>query len=68
MSRRREWTLRLIMIGISLFVGLGLAELTARILHPISDGRDNVALDGTRSRAGSPPARSTARSRTNTTR
>jgi len=46
MSRRREWMLRLIMIAISLFVGLALAEVAARVLYPISDGRDNVGLDG----------------------
>lgn len=46
MSRRREWMLRLIMIGISLSVSFGLAEVMARVLYPISDGRENVTLDG----------------------
>lgn len=46
MSRRREWMLRLIMIGISLFIGLAMAEVMARVLYPISDGRENVTLDG----------------------
>ena len=55
MSRRREWTLRLILLGISLLVGFGLAEVTARVLYPISDGRDNVTLDGTPIKDWFPP-------------
>jgi hypothetical protein len=38
--------LRLIMISISLVIGLGVAEVMARVMFPISDGRDNVTLDG----------------------
>lgn len=42
----REWLLRLIMVAVSLLVGLTGAELAVRIIHPISDGRDNVTMDG----------------------
>ena len=46
MSRIREWLLRTVLVGTSLLVGLVCAELAARVVHPISDGRDNVTLEG----------------------
>lgn len=46
MRTMKEWLLRLAMVAVSLLVGLLLAEATVRVVHPISDGRDNVTLDG----------------------
>lgn len=45
-SALKEWMLRAVLIGVSCFVALLLTEILARIFFPISDGRDNVALDG----------------------
>jgi hypothetical protein len=42
----REWVLRLLLTVISLTVAVGLAEVLVRIFFPISDGRENVTLDG----------------------
>ena len=42
----REWVLRFLLVAVSLTVGVGLAEVLVRIFFPISDGRDNVTLDG----------------------
>jgi hypothetical protein len=44
-SRVREWSARLALVAASLLVGLVVAEIAVRIIHPISDGRDNVTLD-----------------------
>lgn len=46
LSVRKEWGLRLLLIALSLAVALGLAEAMARVFFPISDGRDNVSLEG----------------------
>ena len=46
MSAIREWFLRLVLLSISLVVALIGAEVVVRIVHPISDGRDNITLDG----------------------
>ena len=43
--RVREWSARLALVTTSLIVSLVVAELAARIVHPISDGRNNVTLD-----------------------
>lgn len=48
MARIREWLLRMMLLAVSIAVGLLAAEGMTRILHPISDGRDNVTLDGVR--------------------
>ncbi len=45
-SRGREWLIRVILLSFSLLLGLVTAEVTARIVFPISDGRDNVLLTG----------------------
>jgi hypothetical protein len=42
----KEWMLRLLLLAISCIVAIGLAEVTARVFFPISDGRDNVTFDG----------------------
>ena len=39
--------LRLILVSISTVMALLVAEAAVRTIHPISDGRDNVTLDGT---------------------
>lgn len=46
MTRIKEWLLRVVMVVVSLLVGLLAAEGIVRVVHPISDGRDNVTLDG----------------------
>ena len=46
MTRIREWSLRLAMVAVSLALGLLGAEAVVRVVHPISDGRDNVTLEG----------------------
>ena len=45
-GRVRDWALRLLLLVVSSLIGLITAEAAARVLYPISDGRDNVALDG----------------------
>jgi hypothetical protein len=45
-SVAREWALRFLLIVISVLFALSLAEVAARAFFPISDGRDNVTLDG----------------------
>lgn len=42
----KEWLLRLSLLAASTLVGLGSAEILVRVFYPISDGRDNVTLDG----------------------
>lgn len=42
----REWALRLFLIVVSIPIALGIAEVLARLFFPISDGRDNVTLEG----------------------
>lgn len=42
----REWLIRLVLITLSTLVSLVIAEVAVRLFHPISDGRDNVTLDG----------------------
>lgn len=42
----REWTGRLLLVAVSLAVAVLLAEVMARIFFPISDGRNNLTLDG----------------------
>ena len=42
----KECALRLLLLAISCIVSIGLAEVTARVFFPISDGRDNLTLDG----------------------
>jgi hypothetical protein len=43
---KREWLLRILMVVVSSVVALAGAEVVVRILYPISDGRDNITLDG----------------------
>lgn len=43
---QREWAIRLVLVTISCMVALVLAEGMARMFFPVSDGRDNVTLDG----------------------
>jgi hypothetical protein len=43
----REWLLRLVLLSVSLVMSLAAAEVLVRIAHPISDGRENVTLEGT---------------------
>jgi hypothetical protein len=43
----REWVLRSVLLSVSLLISLLAAEGMVRLVHPISDGRDNVTLDGT---------------------
>lgn len=43
---RREWAMGILLISVSCLVALLLAEVMARVFFPISDGRDNVTLDG----------------------
>lgn len=45
-TRLREWLFRLTLVAVSAVVGLLGAELLVRVVHPISDGRDNVTLQG----------------------
>jgi hypothetical protein len=45
-SRLREWVLRFVMLTVSTLLALGMAEVAARVFHPISDGRYNLTLDG----------------------
>lgn len=42
----KEWLLRLSLLAASTLVGLGSAEVLVRVFYPISDGRDNVTLEG----------------------
>lgn len=42
----REWAIGILLISVSCVVAVVLAEVMARIFFPISDGRDNVTLDG----------------------
>ena len=42
----REWVLRFLLVVISVLFALSMAEVVARVFFPISDGRDNVTLDG----------------------
>lgn len=42
----KEWLLRLSLVAASTLVGLGSAEVLVRVFYPISDGRDNVTLEG----------------------
>lgn len=46
MTRISEWSIRLAMVAVSLAGGLLGAEAVVRVIHPISDGRDNVTMDG----------------------
>jgi hypothetical protein len=43
-SRIREWLARLALVVVSTSLALACAEVAARIVHPISDGRQNVTL------------------------
>lgn len=43
---RTEWKYALLLLALSCLVSLGLAEGLVRVFFPISDGRDNVSLDG----------------------
>ena len=45
-SGRREWLLRLILLGGSLLFALAIAEVAVRAFFPINDGRSNMKLDG----------------------
>lgn len=45
-SVAKEWALRFLLIVISVLFTLSLAEMVARAFFPISDGRDNITLDG----------------------
>lgn len=45
-SVAREWALRFLLIVISVLFALSLAEVAAWMFFPISDGRDNITLDG----------------------
>jgi hypothetical protein len=45
-SKAREWRNRLILLSVSLLISLLLAELLTRLFFPLSDRRDNIALDG----------------------
>lgn len=45
-STRREWLLRLILLGGSLVFSFLLAEVVIRVFFPINDGRANVTLAG----------------------
>lgn len=45
-SVAREWILRFLLVVISVLFALSIAEVAARVFFPISDGRDNVTLDG----------------------
>jgi hypothetical protein len=42
----REWLLKIALLVMSSLMALGGAEIAVRIIHPISDGRDNVTMDG----------------------
>jgi len=42
----REWIIRLMLIAASCVVAVVLAEVVSRIFFPISDGLDNITLDG----------------------
>lgn len=43
---RREWAFGLLLLAVSCAVSLVVAEMMARLFFPISDGRDNLTLDG----------------------
>ena len=43
---RKEWAIRAFLVATSCMVALVLAEVMARMFFPISDGRDNITLDG----------------------
>ncbi|MDO8355966.1 MAG: SGNH/GDSL hydrolase family protein [Nitrospirota bacterium] len=45
-SIRREWAIRLLLISVSCVVAVVFAEATVRVFFPISDGLENVTLDG----------------------
>lgn len=45
-GRLREWAIRLVLVSASLSVGLAAAEVMVRLFFPVSDGRENVTLDG----------------------
>lgn len=45
-SRGREWLLRLVLLAGSLLFSLTVAEVAVRAFFPVSDGRDNVTLEG----------------------
>lgn len=42
----REWVIRFLLVAVSCVVAVVLAEVVARVFFSISDGRDNVTLDG----------------------
>lgn len=46
LSRRREWLLRICLLGASLLFGLAMAEGMVRAFFPLYDGRQNVDLRG----------------------
>lgn len=52
---RREWAIGIFLISVSCLVALLLAEVVARVFFPISDGRDNVTLDGMPVKGWFPP-------------
>ncbi|MDP1770340.1 MAG: SGNH/GDSL hydrolase family protein [Nitrospirota bacterium] len=41
-----EWAIGFLLITVSCMVALGLAEMVVRVFFPISDGLENVTLDG----------------------
>jgi hypothetical protein len=45
-STAREWAIRIALIVVSLTIALLVAEVISRFAFPISERRDNVALDG----------------------
>lgn len=52
---RNEWAIGILLISVSCLVALLLAEVVVRVFSPISDGRDNVTLDGKPVKGWFPP-------------
>ena len=52
---RKEWAIGILLISVSCLVALLLAEVVVRVFFPISDGRDNVTLDGKPVKGWFPP-------------
>jgi hypothetical protein len=48
LGKAKEWAARLLLMFVSFTVALALAEVVTRFVYPISDGRENVTLDGDR--------------------
>lgn len=46
LSRRREWTLRLVLLTGSILFALAAAEVVVRAFFPLNDGRANVDMNG----------------------